>query len=99
MAAITKYNYANIKSEILENKARPDGRKLNQVRDLSVEVSLLPELMVQHYFKEGQTQVLSIATLGSSTLEQLIEGPEGMESKDIFIIIQMGLILTDRQVE
>ncbi len=81
MAAITKYNYANIKSEILENKARPDGRKLNQVRDLSVEVSLLPRTHGSALFQRGSTQVLSIATLGSSTLEQLIEGPEGMESK------------------
>ncbi|MFA6017515.1 MAG: polyribonucleotide nucleotidyltransferase [Patescibacteria group bacterium] len=81
MTAITKYNYANIKSDILEKKARPDGRKLNQVRELGVEVSLLPRTHGSALFQRGSTQVLSIATLGSSTLEQLIEGPEGMETK------------------
>ena len=81
LAAITKYNYANIKSDMLDKKVRPDGRKFNQVRELGVEVSLLPRTHGSALFQRGQTQVLSIATLGSSTLEQLIEGPEGMESK------------------
>lgn len=81
LAAITKYNYANIKSDMLDKKIRPDGRKFDQVRDLKVEVSLLPRTHGSALFQRGQTQVLSIATLGSTTLEQLIEGPEGMESK------------------
>ncbi len=81
LAAITKYNYSNIKSDILTKKIRPDGRKFNQVRDLNVEVSLLPRTHGSALFQRGQTQVLSIATLGSTTLEQLIEGPEGMEVK------------------
>ena len=81
MTAITKYNYANIKSDMLDKKLRPDGRKFNQVRELEVEVSLLPRTHGSALFQRGSTQVLSIATLGSSTLEQLIEGPEGMESK------------------
>jgi polyribonucleotide nucleotidyltransferase len=81
MTAITKYNYANIKSDILEKKQRPDGRKLNQVRNLDVEVGILPRTHGSALFQRGSTQVLSIATLGSSTLEQLIEGPEGMETK------------------
>ena len=81
LAAITKYNYANIKSDILTKKVRPDGRKFNQVRDLNVEVSLLPRTHGSALFQRGQTQVLSIATLGSTTLEQLIEGPEGKEVK------------------
>lgn len=81
LSAITKYNYSNIKSDILTKKIRPDGRKFNQVRDLNVEVSLLPRTHGSALFQRGQTQVLSIATLGSTTLEQLIEGPEGMEVK------------------
>lgn len=81
MTAITKYNYALIKSDMLDKKVRPDGRKFTQVRDLDVEVGILPRTHGSALFQRGQTQVLSIATLGSSTLEQLIEGPEGMESK------------------
>jgi len=81
MAAITKNNYANIKKNILEKKQRPDGRALDKVRDLTVEVSILPRTHGSALFQRGQTQVLSIATLGSTTLEQLIEGPEGKEAK------------------
>ena len=48
---------------------------------MKVEVSLLPRTHGSALFQRGQTQVLSIATLGSTTLEQLIEGPEGKEVK------------------
>src|SRR3990172_50263 len=81
MGVITKNNYANIKENILKKKIRPDGRKFNQVRELNVEVSLLPRTHGSALFQRGQTQILSIATLGSTTLEQLIEGPEGKEAK------------------
>lgn len=81
MAAITKYNYENIKKNILEKKVRPDGRKVDVVRGLNVEVSILPRTHGSALFQRGQTQVLSITTLGSTTLEQLIEGPEGKEAK------------------
>jgi len=81
VAAITKYNYGLIKSNILEKKVRPDGRKTDQVRNLFIEVGLLPRTHGSALFQRGQTQVLSIVTLGSTTLEQLIEGPEGKEAK------------------
>lgn len=81
LTAITKNNYENIKKNILEKKIRPDGRKLDQVRDLHVEVSVLPRTHGSALFQRGQTQILSITTLGSTTLEQLIEGPEGKEAK------------------
>jgi polyribonucleotide nucleotidyltransferase len=81
LAAITKNNYENLKKNILEKKIRPDGRKFDQVRNLNVEVSLLPRTHGSALFQRGQTQVLSITTLGSTTLEQLIEGPEGKEAK------------------
>ena len=80
-SAITYYNYANIKKDILEKKKRPDGRKVDEVRSLYVEASLLPRTHGSALFQRGQTQVLSIVTLGSTTLEQLIEGPEGKEVK------------------
>jgi len=79
--AINKFNYAGIKKKLLEKKIRPDGRKLDQIRDLFIEVSLLPRTHGSALFQRGQTQVLSIVTLGSTTLEQLIEGPEGKEAK------------------
>ncbi len=79
--AINKYNYDNIKKNLIEKKIRPDGRKLDQIRDLMIEVALLPRTHGSALFQRGQTQVLSIVTLGSTTLAQLIEGPEGKEAK------------------
>lgn len=79
--AIEKYNYKNIKKNILEKKERPDGRPLDQVRDLYVELGVIPRVHGAALFQRGQTQVLSIVTLGSTSLEQLIEGPEGQEAK------------------
>lgn len=81
IAAITKFNYARIRANIIEKKQRPDGRALDEVRELYVETSLLPRTHGSALFQRGQTQVLSTVTLGSSTLEQLIEGPEGKEAK------------------
>ncbi len=78
---VTKYNYAQIRKTILEKKQRPDGRNLDEVRSLNVEVGLLPRTHGSALFQRGQTQVLSIVTLGSTNLEQLIEGPEGKEAK------------------
>lgn len=80
-AAITKNNYQMIKRNILEKKLRPDGRAFDEVRKLNVEVSVLPRTHGSALFQRGQTQVLSITTLGPLTLEQLIEGPEGKEAK------------------
>lgn len=81
IAAITKYNYQNIKKNILESKKRPDGRKFDELRTLYVETSLLPRTHGSAIFQRGQTQILSVVTLGSLSLEQLIEGPEGKEAK------------------
>ncbi len=81
VTAITKYNYQKIKKDILEKKKRPDGRKFDEVRTLYIETSTLPRTHGSAIFQRGQTQVLSIVTLGSTSLEQLIEGPEGKEAK------------------
>ncbi len=79
--AVTKYNYALIKDNILKKKERVDGRELDEVRKIYVEAGLLPRTHGSALFQRGQTQILSIVTLGSTTLEQLIEGPEGKEAK------------------
>lgn len=80
-SAIEKWNYANIKKNILEKKARPDGRAFDQVRDLYIELNTLPRTHGSALFQRGQTQILSIVTLGSTSLEQKIEGPEGKAVK------------------
>jgi polyribonucleotide nucleotidyltransferase len=60
---------------------RPDGRKTDEIRQLEIEVGVLPRTHGSAIFRRGETQVLSIATLGSPSLEQLIETAEGEETK------------------
>lgn len=60
---------------------RVDGRKFDEVRVLSSEVGVLPRTHGSAIFQRGQTQVLTVATLGAPSLGQLIESAEGEESK------------------
>lgn len=69
-----------IRSMILKGK-RPDGRKLTETRPLLVEVGVLPRTHGSAIFQRGQTQVLSVATLGAPSLGQLLESAEGEDSK------------------
>lgn len=56
------------------DKIRPDGREMKEIRPLSAEAGLLPRVHGSGLFKRGQTQVLSIVTLGSPADSQLIDG-------------------------
>ena len=81
LSGLNKYNYENIRKKVLDKKIRPDNRKPDQLREIKVEVSVLPRTHGSALFQRGQTQILSTTTLGATTLEQLIEGPEGKEAK------------------
>ncbi len=70
-----------IREKVLKTKKRIDGRKADEVREISAEVSVLPRTHGSAIFQRGDTQVLSIVTLGAPSLEQLIESPEGEEAK------------------
>ncbi|HOJ92692.1 MAG TPA: polyribonucleotide nucleotidyltransferase [Dictyoglomaceae bacterium] len=61
-----------LKKVILEEKQRVDGRKLNELRPISCEVGVLPRVHGSAIFQRGETQVLSVVTLGSGE-EQIIE--------------------------
>ena len=65
---------AQVRSAVLDRGIRPDGRSLNEIRPLAAEVGLLPRTHGSGLFTRGQTQVLSVATLGSSSEEQIIDG-------------------------
>ena len=71
----------SIRQKILKERKRVDGRGLDEIRPLSAEVSVLPRTHGSGLFQRGETQVLSVVTLGAPTLEQLIESPEGEEAK------------------
>lgn len=66
---------------IMEEGKRPDGRKLEELRSISTEIGILPRTHGSALFVRGLTQALTIVTLGSSSLEQLIQTMTGEETK------------------
>ncbi|MCF6464688.1 polyribonucleotide nucleotidyltransferase [Clostridium sp. Cult2] len=66
---------------ILEEGTRPDNRKVDEIRPITCEVGLLPRTHGSGLFKRGQTQVLTVATLGASSDVQIIDGISEEESK------------------
>ena len=70
-----------VRKMILEEHVRPDGRALDQIRPLSAEIDLLPRVHGSALFSRGQTQVLSVVTLGQGKEEQLLDGIDTEESK------------------
>jgi len=79
--AVEKVFYKIIRDNILDKQKRPDGRKIDEIRPISAEVSLLPRTHGSAMFQRGSTQALTVVTLGSTRLEQLIESAEGEEKK------------------
>lgn len=69
------------KSLVLDKKQRPDGRAFDQVRPLSAEVAVLPRTHGSALFNRGETQVLSIVTLGAPGDEQTLDTMEESGTK------------------
>ena len=72
---------ACVRKMILTEKKRPDGRGIEDIRPLSAEVGLLPRVHGSGLFSRGQTQVLTIATLGTKKDEQELDGIDSETSK------------------
>lgn len=70
-----------VRNNILDQGLRPDGRDLKTIRPISCEVGLLPRTHGSALFTRGQTQVLSVITLGSPGEEQILDGLGAGESK------------------
>ena len=70
-----------VRQMILVEHKRPDGRKIDEIRPLSCEVGLLPRVHGSALFTRGQTQVMSIATLGMKSEEQVLDGLDEEETK------------------
>ena len=79
--AIYKLEKKCVREMIFFEHKRVDGRKLDEIRPLSCEVGLLPRTHGSALFTRGQTQVLSIATLGMVSEEQVLDGIDTEESK------------------
>ena len=75
-AALDKVQKGVIRRNILDKDLRVDGRSLDKTRAVSVEVGVLPRTHGSAMFRRGETQVLTIATLGSPGDEQILDGME-----------------------
>lgn len=80
-SALSEVTKEAVRELVIIDGKRTDGRKLDEVRPLHIRVGVLPRTHGSALFQRGETQVLTIATLGSTSLEQLIEGPTGEETK------------------
>ncbi len=70
-----------VRKLITEEGIRPDDRKLDEIRPISCEVGILPRVHGSGLFTRGQTQVLTIATLGALGDVQILDGLTDEESK------------------
>lgn len=69
---------------ITEDKVRPDGRKIDEIRPLDAQIDLLPRVHGSALFTRGETQVLSVCTLGAVGEHQKIDGL-GLEDQKRFM--------------
>ncbi|MDA3047900.1 polyribonucleotide nucleotidyltransferase [Campylobacter sp. JMF_01 NE2] len=84
---IGKYKRQIIRTQIIEERRRADGRALNEVRPISIETNILPRAHGSCLFTRGQTQALVVATLGGDSDAQLsdsLTSPEPIAEKFMF---------------
>ena len=79
--AIYKLEKKCVRDMIFYEHKRVDGRKIDEIRPLSCEIDLLPRVHGSALFTRGQTQVLSVTTLGMISEEQTLDGLDNEESK------------------
>ena len=79
--AIYKIERKIVREYILKEGKRVDGRRLDEIRPMSAAVSLLPRAHGSGLFQRGQTQVMTIVTLGSISEAQMLDGVDLEEEK------------------
>ena len=79
---------ACVRKMILKENKRPDGKKIDEIRPLHAEVGLLPRTHGSALFSRGQTQVLSVVTLGTKEDEQILDGLDTEDKQKIYAPIQ-----------
>ncbi|MFM9413177.1 polyribonucleotide nucleotidyltransferase [Peptococcus simiae] len=79
--ALDDLTKAIVRRLITHDKIRPDGRALDEVRPLTCEVDLLPRTHGSAVFTRGQTQILSVVTLGSTRDNQPLDGLDDESSR------------------
>jgi len=84
-AALEEIEKDQVREMILKSDTRIDGRKFDEIRPISCEVSCLPRTHGSALFTRGQTQSLAITTLGTGDDEQMIESLEGEKYKSFML--------------
>jgi polyribonucleotide nucleotidyltransferase len=79
--ALDKVMREIVRQRTIEEGVRADGRATDEIRDLSAEVGLLPKAHGSGLFTRGETQVLSVATLGMPQEEQMLDDLSPDETK------------------
>lgn len=82
---LDKIESDEVRNLITEKKIRPDGRKIDEIRDLSAYIDLLPRTHGSALFTRGQTQVLATTTLGAIGEHQILDGL-GIEDTKRFML-------------
>ncbi|QOL19910.1 polyribonucleotide nucleotidyltransferase [Candidatus Bodocaedibacter vickermanii] len=83
--AFKAVEYDVVRSKVLIDEERIDGRAFDEVRPITVEVGVLPKVHGSAIFTRGETQALGVSTLGTSLDEQMIDGLRG-EQKEPFML-------------
>jgi polyribonucleotide nucleotidyltransferase len=81
--AFDKLEKQTIRERIAVHKKRPDGRKENEIRDITIEASVLPRAHGSALFTRGQTQAISVAALGTLKEEMRLD-TLGLETKKYY---------------
>ena len=79
--AVYQYQKKTVRKMILKDHKRPDGRAIDQIRPLAAEVDLIPRVHGSAMFTRGQTQVMTITTLGPVSDSQKLDGIDEEETK------------------
>jgi polyribonucleotide nucleotidyltransferase len=74
-----------VRSMIIQEQRRLDGRGLNDIREITCEVGILPRAHGSALFTRGQTQSLGVTTLGTKIDEQIVDALEGESSKSYML--------------
>ena len=71
---LEQMEHAEVRRLITEDKIRPDGRRVDEIRPLDAEIDFLPNVHGSGLFTRGQTQALSVLTLAPMSDTQLVDG-------------------------
>ena len=74
-----------VRGDIIKNKSRIDGRKLDEVRQITCELDILPRAHGSSLFTRGETQALVVTTLGTGDDEQMIDSLEPMHKQHFML--------------